>query len=178
MDFYVDEIPHHLLSQGREVDDDFQPTEKLFIRFTKEQVSGDGFVLPMSAFPNFPNTSVNRSKYGEAEDVLIPVYLDWGIAACECCGLDTDEVFAGDNEVIQLIPKHKPLPTNYPHTEITLAPPRHKSKQVKRLFRLRMNKVLKVIKRAKIADEEWDLVKNERRYLAKQIEEKTLATEK
>lgn len=64
---YPEDYPDRLRINGRECDDIFNPTEKLYIRLRS--------VDPRTDRPDFgdihcPGQSVNREKYSEPEDVL------------------------------------------------------------------------------------------------------------
>ena len=64
--------------RGRPVDPLFEPSENLYRRCQADQIVG-GRILPQ-AFRS-PDFSVNRGKYSEPEDVLIPSYERWGSIA-------------------------------------------------------------------------------------------------
>ncbi len=64
--------------RGRPVDSHFEPTEKLYRHCQGDHIVGDR-VLPQ-AF-RAPDFSVNRGKYSQPEDVLMPSYERWGVVS-------------------------------------------------------------------------------------------------
>ena len=71
-------IPDRFLVNGRETDNVFAPDEHLFFRFNPTHFSDD-MRLPVAAI-RFPDFSVNREKFSQPSDVLVPKWIDWGIA--------------------------------------------------------------------------------------------------
>lgn len=106
--------PERMLRRDRPVDDNFDLEEELYYRCQARHVDGQRLLPEAIRFPNF---SVNRSKYSEPEDVLIPSYQDWGIATFRVRDLpepeSTDEKTEYEWRVV-----HDPLEDNYAHSEI------------------------------------------------------------
>lgn len=69
--------PERMFRRDRPADENFDRAEKLYYRCQDQHVYGQRLLPQAIRFPNF---SVNRSKYSEPEDVLIPSYQDWGIS--------------------------------------------------------------------------------------------------
>lgn len=133
------ERPDRMRRNGRAQDDHFEPTEKLFRRYTQVhymngQFSNTGF--------QFPKQSVNRQKYSEAQDVLFDeteIFAGWGVLSFKVHDLPTS--FPPENPRYRFFPRHEPLEDNYAHsvvwcdrlpgTNLYVEP----SPQVKKLFR-------------------------------------------
>jgi hypothetical protein len=103
-----------MLRQLRPVDSHFESSETLYYRCRAEHISGDRLLPQAIRFPDF---SVNRSKYSEPEDVLVPTYLNWGVSAFHVSDLplaqQTDAQTVYSWQVI-----HDPLEDNYSHSEV------------------------------------------------------------
>ena len=54
--------------------------DRLYVALDRPATCPHGFPIP-ARIRFFPDASVNRGKYSEPEDVLIPGWLGWGIAA-------------------------------------------------------------------------------------------------
>ncbi len=67
------QIPDEMKREGRPIDPVFESEEDLYIRFSS--VVGK---KPNISRIQCPDQSVNRSKYSEAEWVLLPTFSDWG----------------------------------------------------------------------------------------------------
>ncbi len=81
MSFFTDSIPEYLLQKDRSVDNEFEDNEILCIRCLTDHVDFKTKKLITAGFPAFPKTSTNRDKYcQDSDDVLIPIFLDWGVA--------------------------------------------------------------------------------------------------
>ena len=105
--------PTEMYRNGRPIDPDFLPTEKIYRWFTKEQVVGN--CVPAASF-KFPDCSVNRSKYGPAEWVIIDCPKR-GIAAVQVQYVPV-VLLAGDGRQFEFQVTHVPCEDNYPHSEI------------------------------------------------------------
>ena len=123
--------------RGRPIDPIFEPAEWLYHRCKLEEVDGDR-LLPTAI--SFRNWSVNRGKYSEPEDVLIPDWKDWGIAKFRAEHVPGPMNTAGDT-VWEFKIEHDPLEDNYSHSEIrsykngALAPKPQPSDLIKKAFR-------------------------------------------
>jgi hypothetical protein len=108
--------PQRMFQNARSIDSHFASDELLYRRFCHDEVL-ENRLAPDSI--KFPDWSVNRQKYSEPEDVLIPS----GDKTYFCCGvagflvsdipskIDTDIVFS-------FIVEHRPEPDNYAHSEL------------------------------------------------------------
>jgi hypothetical protein len=99
---------------GRPADPHFEPDERLFHRCLKVHLEF-GRVLP-AAFRS-PDFSVNRSKYSEPVDVLVPVYRRWGIACFEVAVIPS-EMSSPGGVSYQFQVDHIPEEDNYAHSEV------------------------------------------------------------
>jgi hypothetical protein len=103
-----------MFRRDRPVDENFDVAEALYYRCQAQHVDGHQLLPEAIRFPNF---SVNRSKYSEPEDVLIPSYHNWGIATFGVRDLpepeSTDEKTEYEWQVV-----HDPLEDNYAHSEV------------------------------------------------------------
>jgi hypothetical protein len=107
-------IPERLLRRGRVVDEHFDSSERLYHRCQLQHINS-GRLLPQAI--RFPNFSVNRSKYSQPEDVLLPCYRDWKIAAFEVIDIPEPQSTDKNTEYSWRV-KHDPLDTNYAHSEV------------------------------------------------------------
>lgn len=74
------EIPPRFLINNRPLDENFEEDESLYIRFSASEYNVTGTNrLPVGAI-KFPDCSVNRGKYSQPSDVLIPNWIFHGIA--------------------------------------------------------------------------------------------------
>ena len=111
-----------MLRTGRPVVPHFEPTEPLYYRCTSDHIVGQH--LSRMAI-KFPNISVNRGGspgshvFGPPEDVLIPDWLDWGIAEFKVMEIPTP-LRPDDPQGAQYEFKvsHEPEEENYSHSEI------------------------------------------------------------
>ena len=176
MDFSVDELPKRLIQGNREIDDYFSPEEKLYIRCLSDHVTKNGRVLDQGF--RFPNFSCNREKYGELEDVLFPVYLDWGVATYQFRQVPSTLLSGDQKRTFDIRVKHDPLEHNYPHCEVRAFEDRVKldnvPKAVKKQFRQKMSEMASVFKTPNLSSQEWARVKEERNELAKEVIRRSL----
>ncbi len=108
------ELPERLLSKGRPVDPVFDPEEYLYRRLRALDIDPDGRIEPTSL--ESPDFSVNRSKYCEPEDVILP-HPSCGIASFTV--VDIPESFRSvENIEYRFSIEHDPLEDNYAHSEI------------------------------------------------------------
>lgn len=157
------DIPEHFYINNREPVDHFEPNESLYFRFNQEQFSEQNS-LPVAAI-RFPDFSVNRGEFSEPSDVLIPHWLDWGVAEFKVQAIPSplhpeDE---RDQREFHFIVKHDPIspqhryfnePTqgfeNYAHSEIrTFVDNAHLTKEpppfIRKQFRMRLRNVTTII---------------------------------
>lgn len=114
-------LPNRLIRDGRDVDDNFEPREKLYHRFNKLQQS-EGVLYPASI--RFPDFSVNRGKYSEPNDVLLydyPSVIDWGVASFKVEDIPPPHTTGEGTEyetTYSFAVKHVPIEENYSHSEV------------------------------------------------------------
>lgn len=150
-------IPDRLLRKGRVATQNFQPVEKLFLRFNK-LLEENGYIYPSSI--HFPAFSVNREKFSEPNDVLLKNYLDWGIAAFKVEDIpdDTETEQNDDSHTVYSFKAvHCPEDFNYAHSEVHTERNgsykeniKIKSKIVKRYFKYTLSGRINIIKDSKI----------------------------
>lgn len=120
--------------RGRPIDPVFTSNEALYCRIRQTD-----YVPGSSLNVRSPDFSVNRSKYSEPEDVLIPKWLDWGIVAFRVDAIPSSLTSAGGIEY-RFEVLHAPDEDNYAHSEVhTLKgeqrDPADVPKTVKKVFR-------------------------------------------
>lgn len=112
----ANKIPDRMLMGTRGPDPIFAPDESLFQRCLKMHLDREGRLSP----PGLPSPaySVNREKFGPAEDVLIPLeqYGEYGISTYRVRDIPTPIL----NEGIEysFVVLHLPLAENYHHSEV------------------------------------------------------------
>lgn len=106
--------PERMFRRGRPADENFGREEKLYYRCQAQHVDGQRLLPQAIRFPNF---SVNRSKYSEPEDVLIPSYQDWGISMFSVGDIPEPES-TDENTHYSWRVTHDPLEDNYAHSEV------------------------------------------------------------
>jgi hypothetical protein len=111
-----------MLRNGRGVDANFLPSEKLYLRCKTAWIGENGHVNP--AYIHFPDQSVNRQKYSYPVDVLWPdereqsrAWINWGVASLRVEDLPPEMRTSG-NAVYCFTAEHDPLDDNYSHTEL------------------------------------------------------------
>lgn len=144
---------------GRCEDQVFDPDELLYRRCCLNEVSGDRL---LSAAIDFPDWSVNRSKYSNPKDVLYPS----GKLKYSCCGVAAfhvsdipESLESGEQDNISKFKfkvSHAPEDDNYSHSEVltykngingkTINNFKKKiSKKIKKDFRTRLGDKIRVI---------------------------------
>lgn len=109
------EVPERLMRNGRPVDNEFKPDEKLYVRCRKADVDEGRLIGGPSI--RFPDWSVNRQKYSEAKDVLIPSWHRWGVAEFAAGDVPGKLKSDGGPEYAFRI-EHDPCEQNYAHSEV------------------------------------------------------------
>lgn len=155
-----------MLKRDRGLDNEFEPEELLFIRLRSDQVDDKQVIV--ATFPSFPNPSSNRSRYSEPEDVLMPIYLDWGIIQFHVGDIPRS-VQKGDGVRVEIRPVHAPEVINYAHTEIAAFDPstgerihQFENKVAVKYLRGELAKKAMLIKTPAISNPEWNEVKSAR----------------
>lgn len=108
-------LPERLFRRGRLPDPDFQATEQLFHRCKQADII-DNRLIPAAI--SFRNWSVNRSKYSEPRDVLLPSWLEWGIAVFTVADVPAPFMAEGTGIAWSFRMEHVPEEENYSHSEI------------------------------------------------------------
>ncbi len=96
------------------IDPDFQADETLYRR-----VAPTEYPITEATFQKlipFPDCSVNRSKYSQPTDVLLPDHQNYGVLGF-LVGSVPKELGEGDQHR-QFVVEHHPVPNNYAHSEI------------------------------------------------------------
>ncbi|MGI8638885.1 MAG: hypothetical protein ACR2MG_02910 [Pyrinomonadaceae bacterium] len=154
-------IPNRFLVNGRPTIKDFEPNESLYFRFSSEHFP-DETRLPVAAI-RFPDFSVNAGSLSQPSDVLIPHWINLGIAELKVSAiplpLRSDD--KNDEREFSFKACHDPIDEthpayskqqfeNYAHTEIRAFlenehfkkdPP----KSVRKKFRLILSDATKII---------------------------------
>lgn len=105
-------IPEAMLRKGREPDQDFPLEEDLYIRFQRTE----GNEVPISEI-KFPDQSLNRARYSEAQWILIPIYQNWGYGTIRVRDVPKEiSIPSGKTNTCQI--EHAPEEKNYSHCEI------------------------------------------------------------
>lgn len=100
---------------GRSAKQDFTPGEHLYYRLEQSYPIGS---VPSGVSLRRPEFSVNRQRHGgKAEYVLIPSWLDHGIAEFEVRGIPKVLTSSGGVEY-NWVAYHDPLDENYHHSEV------------------------------------------------------------
>ncbi len=116
-----DNRPNRMYQNGRLLDNSFDSEEILYRRFSVDEFVGDR-LLPAAI--DFPDWSVNRSKYSFPGDVRFPSGMD---QVYSCCGVaqfkvsdipEKTERPSDDSPEYTFKVKHRPEIDNYSHSEI------------------------------------------------------------
>lgn len=132
------QIPDEMKREGRPIDPVFESEEDLYIRFSS--VVGK---KPSISSIRCPDQSVNRSKYSEAEWVILPPFSDWGYGAFKVEDIPP-KIIRQQGYPYDFRVKHDPFQENYSHSEIRayVNGTRRKkidNKNVKLYFRMRIS---------------------------------------
>jgi hypothetical protein len=114
------ERPERMKRQGRPVDPEFLPAEKLFRRYQRTHIVDGVFTGVGLSFEDAP--SVNRGKYSEAADVLFSEaeeeFAGWGVLSWQVQQIPTSLPEPPEQPRFTIGPKHVPLENNYAHSEV------------------------------------------------------------
>src|SRR5437867_2558855 len=109
------EIPPDMMTRGRPKDPAFRDDETLYRRFRPDDL--DGRRISPDAV-ELPDMSVNRSKYGPPDWLLLgEEFLGWGVFGFTVGDIPPQMVDKGV-VVYTFAPEHVPLKYNYPHSEV------------------------------------------------------------
>lgn len=107
---------------GRDIDSTFVEQEKLFIRCRRDWLDENQRVKPANI--HFPDQSVNREKYSEDYDVLLPnaettdlglIY--WGVAVFLMRDIPASDSTSGGTKFTFTV-EHDPDSDNFGHSEM------------------------------------------------------------
>jgi len=110
-------IPDRLLRKGRPPCQHFEPDEQLFHRIQKQHILDEGGVVSLGVRSRC--FSVNRGRFSEPEDVLLPCHHDHGICAFTVADVPkgpcrpTPSPYTYTFDVV-----HEPEEENYAHSEV------------------------------------------------------------
>lgn len=105
-----------MFRRGRPVDPVFDAEETLYRRCLPGEVQGQR-LLPAAI--KFPGWSVNREKYSDPDDVLIPNYQEYGVAGFRVKDIpESLRSPAPGNVLFEFGVEHVPEEDNYAHSEI------------------------------------------------------------
>lgn len=114
--------PRRMYRNERDVDLKFLDREKLFIRCKRDWLDPNNRVK--AANIHFPDQSVNREKYSESYDVLLPnadtkdpglIY--WGVAVFTVCDIPPSDSTSGGTKFTFTV-EHDPDSDNFGHSEM------------------------------------------------------------
>src|SRR5947207_1350946 len=111
----MSDLPPEMLKGARHPDGHFAKSEDLHRAFHPHALQGASLELDAIELPDM---SVNRSKYGRPEWLLLLDSRDgWGVAAFQVADIPSELVHQG---VIRFTfrPFHRPFKHNYPHSEV------------------------------------------------------------
>jgi hypothetical protein len=148
----VNALPDRLLRRGRPVDPVFAGDESLYRRVVASNLSGY-VVDPLTI--TFPTWSVDRGKYALPEDVLLPHYLDCGIAEFRV-GDVPRRIDPADGKAYTFAVVHVPVEDHYPHSEVQSSQaddgerPREPGRLVQQQFRYTLARRMRVIRQPQV----------------------------
>jgi hypothetical protein len=109
------DVPDEMLTKERKLDRHFADTEELFRRFAPENLEGARIAVDAIELPDM---SMNRSKFGPADWLLLDEGFDgWGVFAVKVGDIPKELLHVG-LFLYTFEPRHVPLKSNYPHSEI------------------------------------------------------------
>lgn len=118
------ERPDYLYQSDRRPDQEFDDDEELYFRIPPNPEYWREGTPNLTAI-RFPDTSVNRQKYSNCEDVLYPSegsnddYCDFGIGSVTVADIPPPpRIVSGDGREFTFDAVHDPCPDNYSHSEI------------------------------------------------------------
>jgi hypothetical protein len=161
-----DNRPIRMWRRGREIDPEFEPSEPLYSRCTKDQLEDwDGNFTDVfsSLSVRFPDFSVNRGKYSEPEDVLIPsvgqppdIYAQMGIVKFTVGTARWEHQPKASPIKYEMRVEHNPDDHNYSHSEVkTYKDGKYDngadiSKTIKKAYRARLARGAEIVRRPSI----------------------------
>lgn len=150
-------IPDRLKISGRSADPHFEPQENLYYRF--DIIMYQGFRAGSGISFRLPNFSVNREKYSEPDDVLLPSYKDYGYLSFKKSHFPPPAKSAGEEGKWYCFDvMHNPVEDNYSHTDVRCLKDGFFSdnlgvpKTVKKVFRQTIAEKCKILRKPAGAD--------------------------
>jgi hypothetical protein len=113
----VPERPERIRRNGRDEDQSFDSSEKLFRRYTQSHYINGQFSNTGLSFNTPP--SVNRERYSQPADALFSEaneFANWGVLSIRV--EDLPPSFPVQDPQYSFWPKHRPLEDNYAHSEV------------------------------------------------------------
>lgn len=156
-----------MLQGSRIPDPTFDASEALYLRCLRDYVHGDRLLAAGIAFPRIPRTSLNRGKYSEPEDVLLPIYLDFGVLEIGIHQVP-HAATKGDGSEVRIRVDHEPEPLNYSHSclnvydETSEVPRDDVSKTIKKKIRGEFARLGRVIRSPAVTAADYDADKSRR----------------
>src|SRR6266487_2401330 len=108
------DLPERMYRNNRPADPNFDGAELLSRRCRQEDVENGHRSRSAVGFPDW---SVNRAKYSEPGDALLPRWPDWGVASFAVADVPGSLVSEGGT-VIEFRIEHVPEEENYAHSEV------------------------------------------------------------
>jgi hypothetical protein len=110
----VPDLPARMYRNGRPVDPNFDHDENLYRRCKGDQIDGDRLARDAIGFPDW---SVNRARYSEPGDALLPDWPDWGVVRFTV-GSVPPRITSPGGPVFEFRVEHVPEDRNYAHSEV------------------------------------------------------------
>lgn len=150
--------PGRMYAKGRPLDPEFLGTEQLYSRCKLDWIDENGHLKP--TYVRIPDQSVNREKYSQCKDVLLPdgspqsrAWLLWGVASVRVEDLPPQSQSAG-GVTFQVTVEHDPLDDNYGHCELRVYKDGHRecdskkvNSKVKKEYQVKLARRTRVIVR-------------------------------
>src|SRR5262249_52309269 len=108
------DLPERIYRNGRPADPDFASEEHLCRRCRIDQIDGDHLARDAIGFPDW---SVNRARYSEPGDALLPDWPDWGVASFTV-GSVPPRISSPGGPIFEFRVEHVPEENNYAHSEV------------------------------------------------------------
>jgi hypothetical protein len=111
----TDGRPARMMRNGRPINNNFEPQERLFFRLPPDIDIGPDD-KPDASCIKYPDMSVNREKESEPDDVIFG-FSGWGVAAFMVADVPPPLKSEGGPEFTYKV-EHVPLENNYAHSEV------------------------------------------------------------
>lgn len=112
-------VPQRFLVNNRPPDQHFEENESLYLRFSASDFDTKySDRLPVAAI-KFPDVSVNREKYSQPSDVLIPHWINHGIAEIKVKDIPKSLMSGNENDKnaqeYEFKVEHDPIGADHPY---------------------------------------------------------------